>query len=50
MIMVHQTIIIRDSDRIFTAGRVQQIKCPYKGFNSVCVMGIQVIESQNPFY
>ena len=48
--MVHQIIIIRDSDRIFTAGSVQQIKCLYKGFNSVCVMGIQVIESQNPFY
>ena len=35
VIMVHKTIIVRDSERIFISERVRQIKCPYNGFNSV---------------
>ena len=32
------------------AGRVRKIKYPYNGVNSVRVMSIRVIESQNSFY
>ena len=47
--MVHKTIIARDNDRISITGRVLQTKCPYNGFNSVRLMSIRVIESQNAF-
>ena len=38
IIMVHKRIIIRDSKIISIAGRVQQMKCSYNGFNSVQLM------------
>ena len=50
IIMVHKTIIVRVSERISTAERVRQIKCPYNGFSSVRLMSIGVVESQNAFY
>ena len=50
IIMVHKTIIVRDSYRSSKAGRVRQIRCPYNGFNRVRLMSIQVTESQNAFY
>ena len=50
IIMVHKTIIVRGSKRISIAGRGRQIKCPYNGFNSVQLMSVRDIESQNAFY
>ena len=44
--MVHKTIIARDSERIYIAGRVRHIKCPYKGFNRARLTSIRAIESQ----
>ena len=51
IIKVHKTIILRDNERTSISERVRQINyCPYNDFNSVRLMRIQVIESQNPFY
>ena len=50
IIMVRKTIIVRDREKIFTAGRVRLIKCSYNGFSSVRLMSIRVIESQDVFY
>ena len=32
--MVYESIIVRESERISTAGKVRLIKCPYNGINS----------------
>ena len=50
IIMVNKTIIVRDSYRISRVERVRQIRCPSNGLNSVRLMSIRVIESQNTFY
>ena len=50
IIMVHKTILVQDSEILSVAGRVRQIQCPHNGYNSVRLMSIRVIESQNPFY
>ena len=49
-IMVHESIIVRDSERISMAGGVRQMKCPYSDFNRIHLINIRVIESQNAFY
>ena len=49
IVMVHKTIIVRDSYRISIAGRVREIKYLYNGFNSVRLMNIRVIECQIEF-
>ena len=41
---------VRDSEIISISGRVRLIIYPYNGFNSVRLIGIRVIESQNAFY
>ena len=50
IIMVHNNNFCRDGKIISTDGRVRLIKCPYKGVNSVRLMSIPVIKSQNAFY
>ena len=50
VIIVHKATILRDSERIFIAGRFRQMKYPYNGFNSVWLITIRVIQSQNTFY
>ena len=48
--MVHRLVIVRYSEIISMAGRVQLIKYPFNGLYSVRLMSIGVIESQNAFY
>ena len=50
IIMVHQTIIVRDSYIISITGRVREMKCLYNGFNNVQLMNIRVIENGIEFY
>ena len=50
IITVHKNNYCRDNKRISIGGRVQLIKYPDNGINSVRLMSIPVIKSQNAFY
>ena len=50
IIVVHKTIIVRESEKIYIAGGVRQIKRLLSSFNSVRLMSIQVIENRNALY
>ena len=47
--MVHEIIIVQYSMKISIDGRVRQIKFSYSDFNSVWLMSIHFIKSQNGF-
>ena len=50
IIMVHKNNYCRHSKTMLGGGRVRLIKCPYSSINSIGLMSIPVIKSQNAFY
>ena len=48
--MVHKNNYCRDSKRISIGGRARLIKCRNNGVNSLRLISIPVIKSQNGFY
>ena len=48
--MVHKAVIAEIAREFLLLEKFDRSKCPYNGFNSVQLMSIRVIESQNAFY
>ena len=44
IIMVHKTIFIQDSKKMFIVGQVRQFKCPYNCLNSIRLMSVPIIK------